>query len=183
MNFTTSEKVAMFLNKTSLLLGEAATIDMLLDMVDGVIKNYCGWEILAKDYTYTLSGDGTATLYLKQAPVNSVDSLVFDDTDYTADVTISTDDGILSFSTDSGLSFTSGTDNIEVTYNAGYLAVPNDLAYAASWLVAINFNRITQESIGITKEQFQDVHVEYDRTDIPVMVKHVLDRYRQIGIF
>lgn len=183
MNFTTSDKVALFLNKTTLSLSEAVTIDMLIDMVDGVIKNYCGWEVLAKDYVDTLNGDGTPSLYLKQSPVNSVTSLTVGGEDFLSGVELDTDNGIVNLSTDSGLTFSSGTRNIVTSYNAGYSVVPSDLAYAASWLTVINYNRIDQESIGITKNEFNGVKVEYDRSDIPVMVKHVLDRYRQVGIY
>lgn len=183
MNFTTSDNVAMFLNKTSLTLSETATISMLIGMVDGVIKNYCGWELMAADYTTTLNGDGTVSLALPDAPVNTVTSLVVSDIDYTGIPTLNSKEGVLTFTTASGSTFTTGTANIVVAYNAGYTVVPSDLAYAASWLVAINYNRISQESIGVINEQFNTIKVEYDKVDIPVMVKHVLDRYRQIGIF
>jgi hypothetical protein len=183
MSFTTADNVAMFLNKTSLQLNEASIVDMLIGMVDGVIKNYCGWEIIAKSYTSTYDGNGTTELGLDHAPINSVASLTIDGTEHGPDVTINSDDGTLSFSQASGITFNQNTGNIVVTYNAGYIAIPGELAYAASWLVAINFNKITQESIGVVSEQFNTIKVEYAKDDIPIMVKHVLDRYKQIGIF
>ena len=183
MNFTTLANVQKFLNKSSLTVAETATITMLIDMVDAIIKNYCRWEILAKDYTKVFDGDGSATLDLRITPINTVAELLVSDTDLTDNVSIASEDGAVYFEATDGNTFTSGSRNIQITFNAGHTEVPNDLAYAASWLAAINFNRIASENIGISSEEFQGVKAEYDKVDIPVMVKHVLDQYKYLSIY
>lgn len=183
MNFTNLTNVMLFLNKTSLTPSDNITINLLIGMVDGIIKNYCGWEVLAKDYSLSYNGNGTTTLDLKAYPINTLTSLTIDDTEVTSQASLNASDGIIYFTTETGLTFTSGTNNVQAEFNAGYSTVPSDLAYAASWLVVINYNRISQESIGVVSEQFNTIKVEYDKADIPIMVKQVLDRYRYISIY
>lgn len=183
MNFTTPSNIQMFLNKTNLLVSELSLITMLINMIDGVIKNYCGWEIAAKEYTKIFDGNGKASLDLGIFPLNSVSSLTIDGTDYTANATLDGENGILLFPSSDGNLFSSGTSNVAVTFNAGYSVIPDDLAYAASWLVTINFSRIVNENIGVVSEEFKGIKAEYDKSDIPVMVKHVLDRYRYIRLY
>jgi hypothetical protein len=153
-------------------------------MVDGMIRNYCGWNILAKDYTNKkFSGNGATTLDLHVYPVNTLTSLTIDGVSYTAAVSLNNDDGELYFTSDSGATFAAGTLNIVTSFNAGYTTVPSDLEYAANWLVTLNAKRIMDESVGIHSEKFNDIAVEYDKADIPVMVKQMLDPYRWIGIY
>ena len=182
MAFTTTAKVQLLLNKTTLSANETALVNALIPMVDGVIKNYCGWEILAKDYVAKkYSGNGTSTLDLRVFPINSLTSLLVGTTNQTTAVSINAEDGELYFA--AGTTFTEGTLNITATFNAGYTVTPDDLNYAATWLVIENFKRVTEETIGIESQKFNDIEVKYTSTDIPVMVKHTLDKYRYIGVY
>lgn len=184
MDFTTPYNVMKFLNKTAFAEPELAVVTMLISSVNGVIRNYCGWEVLAKDYTDKIfDGKGGTTLDVKALPLNSLTSLIVSDVDLTAEVSINEEDGELYFTTDSGYTFTSGVRNVKATYNAGYMAVPDELSHVASWLVAIFFGRINLENIGVKSERFNDIEVTYDPTDLPVLVKKILDRYRRIGIY
>lgn len=188
MSFTTPDRVRIFLNKPRLTPDEVATISLLISTVDGVIKNYCGWEILAKDYekkfSYTPDAQGSSSeLDLRVYPLNSVDSVVFNEVDYIASIELDKEEGIIYFALSSGLSFPSGSRNVEVTFNAGYVDAPSDLIHAASWLVAMYFSRVAAENIGVEEEKFNTISVTYDNTDLPPLVKRVLDRYRVLRIF
>lgn len=184
MQFTTAENVLKFLNKEAFTDQESAIISMLIPQIDGVVRNYCGWEVTAKDYTEKLfDGTGGYTLDLKSLPLNELSELLIDGEDYTDVVSANQEDGELFFTTSDGITFTSGTRNISATYNSGYLNVPTDLDFAAAWLVALFFSRIDLENLGVAEEQFNAAGVKYDPTDLPVLVKHTLDRYRRIGIY
>lgn len=184
MNFTTADKVRMFLARTELdPLTDLPVIYMLIEQIDGVIKNYCGWEILAKDYTKTFSGDGSTSLDLDVYPLVSVASCTVDGEDLVEDLELIPEDGEVYFTSDSGYSFTSGTRNVVVTFNAGYATPPEDLSYAATYMAASNFRQIIEETVGIQSDSFKDLTVEYSSTDLPDIVKRVLDRYRKIKIF
>ena len=179
MSFTTVDDVKLFLNKESLTPFETAQVERLIPHVDAVINNYCGWNLLASDYENYYNGDGTATLDLKVYPLNTLTSVTLDDEDITSDVTYISKDGVLTY----GSVFTSGTNNVKVVFNAGFVTVPQDLQYAADYLVVVNFNRITQENIGISRGKFNNVEVDFNPDDLPKLVTRVLDRYRHVSIY
>lgn len=184
MDFTTEDSVRKFLNKTALTDQESEVVSMLIPFIGGVIRNYCGWNILADDYIdKKFSGLGGSTLDLKVFPVNSVEKLEIGGVDYLSQVSINEEDGELYFESTAGMTFTAGTRNIVITFNAGYEEVPAELEHTAAWLCALFFNRIDLQNIGVKSERFNDTEVTYDPTDLPVLVKQVLDRYRRIGIY
>ena len=192
MSFTTASNVMMFLNKESFSPFEGSVVAMLIPLVDGVINNYCGLNLLATDYTdKRYNGTGGRTLDLGVYPINSVTAIriredVSTFTDVTASVYFNQVDGILKLDQYAEItSFTSGTDNIYCTFNAGYdeLAVPSELTYAASYLVAINFKRIINEYIGIEEGKFSEIDFKFDAMELPLLVKRVLDRYRVAAIY
>lgn len=188
--YTTLEDVALFLNieENTLTLFEAAQIRQLIPFVAGVIDNYCGYALAATAYTNkAFDGTGTNTLDLRVYPVNSVTEIKIsqgDGTfiDYTADVEI-LEDGIIRFKPEIGGTFTAGTSNVIATFNAGMPNIPEDIAFAATYLVAINFNKISRYLIGISEQSATGTTTKYDSIELPVMVKRVLDRYRKISIF
>lgn len=194
MSFTTVDNVKMFLNTDSLSVFETGIINMLIPMIDGVIKNYCGWNLLETDYENKLfDGTGTGTLDLRVYPINSIDS-IFEiatdgvETEVTDELVTEYDleDSYIRFKVGSDLTrFTSGSRNYKITFNAGYdvISIPSELSYAASYLVAINYNKITNDMIGIEESKFKDIDVKLDSVELPVLVKRVLDRYRIISIF
>jgi hypothetical protein len=194
MSFTTVDNVKMFLNTEELSVFETGIINMLIPMVDGVIKNYCGWNLLETDYTDKLfDGTGTGTLDLRVYPINSIDSLIEISTDgVETDVTdelvtsYDSEDSYLRFKSGSDItSFTAGTKNYKATFNAGFttLNMPSELTYAASYLVTINYNKITNDMIGVSEGKFNEISAKFDSVELPVLVKRVLDRYRIISIF
>lgn len=194
MSFTTVDNVRMFLNTDSLSVFETGIINMLIPMVDGVIKNYCGWNLLETDYTEKLfDGTGTGTLDLRVYPINSITSVIEIDTDGVETELIAElvteydiEDSYIRFKTGSDYtSFTAGTKNYKITFNAGFttLIMPSELVYAASYLVTINYNKITNDMIGVSEGKFNEITAKFDTVELPVLVKRVLDRYRIISIF
>lgn len=194
MSFTTVDNVKLFLNTETLSVFETGIINMLIPMVDGVIKNYCGWNLLETDYTDKLfDGTGTGTLDLRVYPINTITSIFEIDTEgLETDLLIELvtaydyEDSYLRFKTGSDTTtFTAGTKNYKITFNAGFttLNMPSELVYAASYLVTINYNKITNDMIGVSEGKFNEITAKFDTVELPVLVKRVLDRYRIISIF
>lgn len=189
MAYTTVDAVAAFLNVDpgNLTDFEQTQLDLLIPYVGGVIDSYCGYSLGAQDYVNRrYNGTGTSSFDLGVFPVNAITSLrekgsdgAF--TDYTASVE-ALPDGMVQFLPEVGGTFTAGTGNIYVTFNAGWVTTPNDIAYAATYLVAINFNRIAWDLIGIKSQGATNGQTEYDSVELPVLVKRVLDRYRKLSI-
>lgn len=189
MSFATVDAVKTYLNKEALTVEQTATISALTVLIDGVIQNYCGWNMLAKDYTAKkFNGNGDTELDLGVYPINSVtevkiyDDLTYTDfTDYTTEIIAAEDEGVLLFK-DGSTVFTAGRRNVAVTFNAGFTeeAMPEDLKYAASYLVALEYTKIDKEIIGVAEQKFNNLEEKLDGNDLPVLVKRVLDRYRKI---
>jgi hypothetical protein len=187
MSFTTVDNVRLFLGKETLSPAEELTVEMLIELIDGVIMDYCGWEMLARDYTDKFfDGTGTDMLNLGVYPINTLTSVndTSADTDITGSLRVNNEEGTLLFPASSG-TFTSGKQNISVTFNAGYEAekIPKQLVYAANYLVVINYNRILTGTIGMLEERFNGIVAKYDSEDMPAVVKRVLDRHRKVLIF
>lgn len=194
MSFTDLDTVMLFLNKDSLNPKEELQVGMLITQVNGLIENYCGWDMLAKTYTNVkFNGTGDSQLDLKVYPINTLTKVEVSDGSTTYNITSTVnsiaDSGILYFpsgATSDITTFLSGTQNITLSFNAGFgyngAAIPNALKMAATELVVIYFNRISLENIGVKRERFEQDEVEYDKTDIPSGVARRLDRYRRFII-
>lgn len=184
MSFTTLENVRKFLSKPSLdEITDQPLVELLIECVDGVIENYCGWAILARDYSKVFSGNGGTSLDVGVYPLNTVSLCTIGGEDRLSAIELNSEDGEVYFDSSSGFSFTSGTRNVKIDFNAGYAEVPKDLAYAATWLVCSNFRLVDEDSIGIAKESFQSLAVEFEPNDLPFFVKRVLDRYRRVKVY
>lgn len=183
MDFTTVDKAKLFLGKSILTTEETALVEMLIVTVSGVIKSYCGWEVLAKDYVRLMDGQGGTSLDVGSYPLNTVTALVVADVDELANVSIDSERGEAYFDADTGSVFGTATRSIQISYNAGYATVPPELEYAAGWLLSQNYNRIQQKNIGVKKEQFTEVSVEYDDTSMPMFITNVLDRFKSIKVY
>jgi hypothetical protein len=193
MSYTTKEDVALFLNRDidELSVMELAQIELLLPYADGLINNYTGWNMLSTDYVdKRYDGNGTNTLDLRLNPVNTVTQIRIRETDGTfTDVTAGVEileGGVIQFlpyATTSVVLFTAGVKNIFVTFNAGYVVIPNELAYAANYLVALHYNKVIDENIGSDDEKFEGVTFKNTDMVLPKPVSHLLDRFRLISVF
>lgn len=192
MSFTTVEDAALALNRldTSLTPLELAQLEALILQVDGVINDYCGWNMLATTFTNKrFDGSGTDTLDLKVCTINSLTVvkerlLGGEFNDITTSIEI-LDDGIIRFLPEVSSTFTTGTKNYFLTYNAGYPegSIPSGLTWAANYLININFGKITNESVGLKSNKNTNIDVVFDSIELPVLVARTLDRYRLISLF
>lgn len=191
MSFTTVDKCAIFLNKETLTTMEEDVIGMMIPMMDGVINNYCGTNLLATDYTdRKYSGSGSDILDTKLYPINSITSVKIREdvstfTDVTTSVYTMEDTYLYLDQYGDTTSFPAGTHNIYVTFNAGFAedAMPGELSYAASYLTTLNANKILREMAGIQEGDFRQLNFKTDSIELPVLVKRVLDRYRVVTVY
>ena len=94
----------------------------------------------------------------------------------TGDYYLDSDIGVIRLTT-LGATFSTGRQNIEVEYSAGYATVPNDLSYAASLLAASHFNG--GRHAGMLYEQVGTYRYRR-REGLPEDVINILSRYRRI---
>jgi hypothetical protein len=195
MSFTTVDEVALFLNRdiADLTDFEHAQINMAILYVDGVINNYCGWNMLATDYVdKRYDGSGLSTQDLRLYPINSVTTVKSREADGSfTDATLGVEileGGILQFlpyATTSVTTFTAGVTNWFISFNAGFEEgnIPFELAYAANFLTTLHFNKFRDENLGEDEEKFGEATFKNTNLVLPKTVTRVLDRYRLVSIF
>ena len=186
MSFTTLDNVALYLNKldaTELTPLETAQLSALITQVDGIIQNYCGWNILAKDYvSKKFNGTNADTIDIEAYPLISVTSVIMDTVDITSQITTANSEGYLI--TNDASTFSTGINNVTATYRAGFESanIPSELTYAATYLVVLNYQKITNEMFGVSKGKVDAVEVTFESSNLPTLVQNVLNRYMLVVV-
>jgi hypothetical protein len=152
----------------------------LINSASRKANDYARRHLAAADYVVRLDGSGRPTLVLPQYPVNSITDVRIDpDRGFGVD-TVVTD--YVSYDSVGVLYRTSGRwprgrQVIQVTYNAGYSHVPEDLQEAVLEAVAWSLRRIASNQIGTRSLSGDGMTAEYELT-IPTNAQRVFESYR-----
>jgi hypothetical protein len=144
------------------------------------IEQWLSRSIESANYIETLNGSGKEVIFLVNFPITAVASVVvngiptpartaFGGAGYTFD-----NDAIYL----DGFCFTKGRQNIQLSYTAGFAAVPADLELAAKKLVGMSYrerDRIGQSSKGLAGEQ-----TNFIIKDLPSDVQNILYSYKRV---
>lgn len=166
----------------------SAVLNALITNASAFIEQYCNRVFAQANYTETRNGRDTATLYMRQQPIVSVQSLTIDGITVQASPDTRTygyvfDDqqiylrGCARGPFGQPERFVRGVQNIVMQYTAGFQVIPADVAQACIELVADKFakrNRIDKSSETLGTQQTQ----AYVMTDMPARVKAALASYR-----
>jgi hypothetical protein len=145
------------------LLNDAVT-DFIEGQINGDVSSggYCNRKFLAADYTSSIyTGNDRKNLLLRQYPINSITTIVIDGTTLFPSGSSTLAD--LGFYIDNEITgnliyyYTWNSwfpNNIEITYNAGFTAVPNDIVMAALKLIEQAWNQRGKE--GFKSEKFKN---------------------------
>jgi hypothetical protein len=157
----------------------------LINRVSSIFEKYCNKTFLQADYTEYYDGEGSAMLFLDKYPVQSVDS-IYDDVSWQWGSDTKLDSAYYRIADEKIIvynygTFSKGTQNIKITYNAGFTSVPYDLKQACVEEVGRIFNRRKQRDI--TNESIGDGNKTYITDNFLPLTKTVLDKYKSIGVF
>ena len=180
MSLTTRASIKQVLGIPTAITEHDDYVDVLVAVVDTEILGYTGISALTQT-TFTEKHDvteqGQSQVLLRNFPVSSVSSMKLGGTTVaTGDYYLDSDIGVIRLTT-LGATFSTGRQNIEVEYSAGYATVPNDLSYAASLLAASHFNG--GRHAGMLYEQVGTYRYRR-REGLPEDVINILSRYRRI---
>ncbi len=150
------------------------------DFIEGTLKGdvshggICNRRFKATDYTSALyTGNDRKNLLLRQYPINSVTTIVLDDTTLFPSGTSTLKD--LNFYIDNDITgnliyyfFWNSwfPNNIEITYNAGFTDIPNDLKMAALKLIGQQWNQVGKD--GFKSEKFRNY--SYTMADLDAQI-------------
>lgn len=153
-------------------------LNLLITKFSQVICTYCRQEFVKAEYTETYDGDGESNLLLDHLPVVSVSSLKIDTIVTAADkYAIRKPEGEIKLI--DGSVFTKDFENVEITYEAGYASVPEDVKYVCLDMCARKFKMIDSGRLGMTSQSFGDQSVSYLNKDLTDDLKSMLDHFRR----
>lgn len=142
----------------------AGVTDFIEGQINGDVSNngYCNRKFLAADYTSAIyTGNDRKNLLLRQYPINSISTIILDGTTLFPSGSSTLAD--LGFYIDNDITgnliyyYTWNSwfpNNIEITYNAGFTTIPNDIIMAALKLIEQAWNQRGKE--GFKSEKFKN---------------------------
>ncbi|SRR6056297_208256 len=145
---------------------KAASEDIILDMIDRPIE--------ASDYTEKYSGMGCDFLVLEHYPINSIDDI----TGYKTDDIKIQEDGVI---VNTAEYFRLGDWNIEITYNAGYETIPDDIQDAVGKLgsALLDENKYRGDNKQNKASEYdRNGQIEYTESIVSDAVAKVVDNYK-----
>lgn len=155
----------------------------------GIIEQYCGRFFKARNVTEYHDGDGTEIILTAEMPINSVAELNVDGTRAflaatqiaAADFVIKSKPGVIELlrggDFETGAVFSRGQQNIKVTYNAGYAAIPQDVEMACLIHVAYLYNRSGLD--GHTSISLGGLAKSFSTAPFPDEARMYLEPYRK----
>lgn len=162
-------------------------IETLITAASVWANNYTSRKLKAQTLTEYYDGDGSATLFLNEYPINSVTSIHQDaDREFASDTLIDSGDYVYYadrrkvIGTDT--LWYSGIQTIKVIYNAGYAVIPIDLENAMHILIDYWYKSYDAHRFGVTSVGVADSRIAYE-ADIPQQVKNILAPYVKQVIF
>jgi len=167
-------------------------INQLIDSVSQLVKTYCGNSIVDfyttnKVETVNMDWD-THIVQLTESPVNTIVSVEKRDSVTESYTTVPTTDYYLDATTDSVLYVTGstyknwprGAGAVQVTYTAGYSAVPLDLKLAVIDLITYYFRDEYKERRTLAGATLQNPGSSSQDSSVafPDHIKRILDLYK-----
>ncbi len=171
--------VKAWLNITS--TTDDALLTRLITAASQFIESWLSRTIVSQAYSETRNGLETQSIPFFNTPVTAVSSVIIGlDTIPPSPDAVSP--GYVFTSTVlslRGYRFCRGFSNIQISYTAGYVTVPVDIAQAAIELVGLKYQR--RKSIGQTTVSAGGVQtVGYVQNDMTDEIKSLLTQYRNV---
>jgi hypothetical protein len=171
----------------SLSSSKAIDDDLIEDLITRIttqFHNYVGYQIKSTDYTEYHDGDGEPLVFPNVIPINSV-TLLADDVDWEwgSDTQFSSDDYRIVDNRYVALKssyFTSSTQNIKITYNAGYSTVPTDIVQACIEEAGRKYKH--RKDFDSTSKSLDDGSTQYVEKGLMTSTKEVLNKYRILTV-
>lgn len=137
------------------------------------LETWLSRQVNSRAVAETYDGHGGRVLSVQASPVTAVASVVVDGQAVTG-FTFDSETILLP----EGKVFTRGTGNVVVTYTAGFVPTPPDLAQACVEVVALRFKE--RDRIGITTQALAQGNTTFAREQFPPHILAVLNSYRRV---
>ena len=177
MAYITLDEAKRFLRVTG--VSDDTLISELINHAQGIIDGYLGRTLESATYTETfvvMKNDSIPNLFfLTYRPVTAVTSVKQNGTELNSNqYTVYASQGVLVVE---GLP--APTDEIEITYTAGYTTIPEDIKFVTKSLVAKMYAMSKSGGVEVSSERAGDWAVSFKDQELldPSLTK-ILDRYK-----
>ena len=166
---------------------DTTRLQALLDAATDMIESYCDRTFAAADYTNYIDGNDQRWIYVHNAPINSITSVVIKGTDDLTETIAGTEFrydstiGKIEFkpsATSSYGYFPKGFENIQINYNGGWATIPAAVQEACALAARNLYARsgggtnpaYTDEKMGEHTYKRQSANTEIITPDIAVLL-------------
>ncbi len=161
-NLISYDDALSFLDISSPDSQQESLINLLTESVSTMLESYCNRHFKVRDYTNEYhDGEGDVYVLTEEYPINSVASL-YDDVDRLfgdttlidpLDYVIYSDIGKIQLingatTVFAGGIFSTGEQNVKITYNAGYTVIPSDLKLITGEILSKKYKQFRDRRIG-----------------------------------
>lgn len=156
------------------------SLDRLIDVASEYVATWCSREFSAITHSEVYDGTGNAKLVLRYYPVLSVQSLRIDGQTIPPRPAFNSNGYVVDDLKISlvGYRFTSGAQNIEVEYTAGFATVPPDLEQAAIELVLQRYRDANR--VGLNSQSLGGENATFDVNSLSKFARSVLQQYKRV---
>lgn len=172
-DLTTLANVKAYLGLTA--TGDDVLLGNLITGASAWLKSVLNRDIVSTTYTETISGTGTSALILSNYPVTAVGSLAINGVAVAPSAFVFDDLGITLLD---GAKFPYQPAAVSVTYTAGFVDVPWDIAQACVEIVAWRYKE--KDRIGHASKSVNGEVVAFQTTDVPADVKTLISNWRKV---
>jgi hypothetical protein len=160
-----------------------AVLRRLIAAASRFFTTACGRQILERTYIERYDGRGSSRLYLRNVPATSVTSVAVDGVPIPASTAVADPGWALNGNVVVlyGYWFRRGLANVAVTYDAGYVTPPADVAEAVMELVGLRYRG--KDRLGKISESLGGMATtSYSQKDVGPFVQSVIARYMRANL-
>ena len=168
-------------------LGVTTTTDdtllqRLLTAASGYIQSWLNRTFASAGYTDTFDGNGKDRLMLRNYPVTAVASVTIDGTVIPASTGVTVNGWLLDETGKMVILrnywFNRGTQNIVISYTAGYATTPPEIEEACIELIGLRYRE--RDRIGQVSKAIGGETVSFTQKDMSDSIKTILNNYKKV---
>jgi uncharacterized phiE125 gp8 family phage protein len=159
-----------------------ALLTRLIDVCSSSIEKWCSRVFGVASYVITVDGTGKSYVMVDPFPIISVTSVTVNEQAIPLSTGLTV--GGYYFKAPyqimlrGGRTFPRGSQNVVISYSAGYATLPADIVQACVKLVALRYRE--RDRLGISGKTVGGENVSFSNDDFPPSIERVLNEYRSV---
>jgi len=145
------------------------------------VATFLNRDLGMQNYTHTFDGNGALKIVFPEYPVTAVGSVQVNGVAILPRLTYGQPGYVFTASSLSlvGRRFTHGSQNVTVSYTAGFAVIPPSIRQAVIDWIADRYK--SQDRIGITSKSLAGEAISYSQMALPERVEKILKQYSKVA--